>query len=42
MSKNRKKEQALKAQKKADRTVRIIFISLIVLALIMMIGFSFV
>lgn len=42
MSKNRKKAQALKAQQKADRTVRIIFIALVVLALIMLIGFSFV
>lgn len=40
MSKNRKVKQSKKEEKQAQRVVRILFVSLIILGLAMIIGFS--
>lgn len=41
MSKNKKVAHSKKEEAQAKRTIKIVFVSLVILALIMLIGFSF-
>ncbi len=41
MGKNKRKAQDQKASQKADRVVKVLFVSLVLIGILMLIGFSF-
>lgn len=41
MSKNKKTERAAKEEEQANKVIKIVFVSLIIVGLLMVVGFSF-